>query len=115
MPESTPKLRLAGLEPFESGDDGSTFVNVGERTNVTGSAKLRKLITAADYRGSQSHFRRLVARERPSPNLRLKTLPGEQDQVDWAHFGTVGIGRAERRLMAFVMVLNYSQRLFLRF
>ena len=46
---SRPKLRLAGLEPFESGDDGSTFVNVGERTNVTGSARFRKLITAGDY------------------------------------------------------------------
>ena len=44
-----PRLRLAGLEPFESGDDGSTFVNVGERTNVTGSARFRKLITAGDY------------------------------------------------------------------
>ena len=43
------RLRLAGLEPFESGDDGSTFVNVGERTNVTGSARFRKLITAGDY------------------------------------------------------------------
>ena len=46
---SRPKLRLAGLEPFESGDDGSTFINVGERTNVTGSARFRKLITAGDY------------------------------------------------------------------
>ena len=46
---SRPRLRLAGLEPFESGDDGSTFVNVGERTNVTGSARFRKLITAGDY------------------------------------------------------------------
>ena len=27
----------------------STFVNIGERTNVTGSAKFRKLITAGDY------------------------------------------------------------------
>ena len=49
MSASRPKLRLAGLEPFESGDDGSTFVNVGERTNVTGSARFRKLITAGDY------------------------------------------------------------------
>ena len=47
--------------------------------------------------------------------LRLKTLPGEQAQVDWAHFGTVTIGRAERRLMGFVMVLSYSRRIFLRF
>jgi len=71
------------------------------------------------YRGSQSHFRRIVARERPRPPaeayLRLKTLPGEQAQVDWAHFGKVTIGRAERRLMAFVMVLSYSRRIFLRF
>ena len=49
VPESTPKLRLAGLEPFESRDDGGTFINVGERTNVTGSARFRKLITAGDY------------------------------------------------------------------
>ena len=47
--------------------------------------------------------------------LRLKTLPGEQAQVDWAHFGAVRIGRAERRLMGFVMVLSYSRRVFLRF
>ncbi len=49
LTESAPRLRLAGLEPFESGDYGSTFVNVGERTNVTGSARFRKLITAGDY------------------------------------------------------------------
>ncbi|MBS0364972.1 MAG: methionine synthase [Proteobacteria bacterium] len=42
------KLRLAGLEPLDI-DDSSLFVNVGERTNVTGSAKFRKLIEANDY------------------------------------------------------------------
>ena len=47
--------------------------------------------------------------------LRLKTPPDEQAQVDWTHFGTMRIGRTERRLMAFVMVLSYSQGLFLRF
>ena len=47
--------------------------------------------------------------------LRLKTLPGEQAQVDWAHFGKVRIGRAERPLMGFVMVLGHSRRIFLRF
>ena len=40
--------RLAGLEPFNIGPD-SLFVNVGERTNVTGSARFRKLIEADDY------------------------------------------------------------------
>ena len=47
--------------------------------------------------------------------LRLKTLPGEQAQVDWADFGKVRIGRAQRRLMGFVMVLSYSRRTFPRF
>ncbi len=56
---------------------------------------------------------------RPKPAaeayLRLKTLPGEQAQVDWVHFGTVRISRAERPLMGFVMVLSYSHLIFLRF
>ena len=46
--EVEPALRLSGLEPFNVTAD-SLFVNVGERTNVTGSAKFRKLIEAGDY------------------------------------------------------------------
>jgi 5-methyltetrahydrofolate--homocysteine methyltransferase len=38
-------MKLSGLEPVEIGA-GSLFVNIGERTNVTGSAKFRKLIEA---------------------------------------------------------------------
>lgn len=41
-------LRLSGLEPFTLTPE-IKFVNVGERTNVTGSARFRKLITANDY------------------------------------------------------------------
>ncbi|MBR0778318.1 methionine synthase [Bradyrhizobium diazoefficiens] len=48
VPEITPHLRLSGLEPFVL-TDAIPFVNVGERTNVTGSARFRKLITAGDY------------------------------------------------------------------
>ena len=48
VPEIERKLRLAGLEPFTLTKD-IPFVNIGERTNVTGSAKFRKLITAGDY------------------------------------------------------------------
>ncbi|CAM3246731.1 methionine synthase (B12-dependent) [Paracoccus aminovorans] len=48
IPETPPRLRLSGLEPFVKTDD-IPFVNVGERTNVTGSAKFRKLITNGDY------------------------------------------------------------------
>ncbi|MCK1757793.1 methionine synthase [Bradyrhizobium sp. 137] len=48
VPEIAPRLRLSGLEPFVL-TDAIPFVNVGERTNVTGSARFRKLITAGDY------------------------------------------------------------------
>ncbi|WP_273502817.1 methionine synthase [Paracoccus sphaerophysae] len=48
VPEIAPLLRLSGLEPFVKTAD-IPFVNVGERTNVTGSARFRKLITAGDF------------------------------------------------------------------
>jgi 5-methyltetrahydrofolate--homocysteine methyltransferase len=48
VPTIEPRLRLSGLEPFVL-TNAIPFVNVGERTNVTGSARFRKLITAGDY------------------------------------------------------------------
>ena len=48
VPVIEPRLRLSGLEPFVL-TDAIPFVNVGERTNVTGSARFRKLVTAGDY------------------------------------------------------------------
>ncbi|MFF0924815.1 methionine synthase [Rhizobium leguminosarum] len=48
IPEHRPFMSLSGLEPFELTKD-IPFVNVGERTNVTGSARFRKLITNADF------------------------------------------------------------------
>ena len=48
LPTVEAKCRLSGLEAFNIAAD-SLFVNVGERTNVTGSAKFRKLIEADNY------------------------------------------------------------------
>lgn len=48
IPEVPQRLRLSGLEAFELTPE-IPFVNVGERTNVTGSARFRKLIKAGDY------------------------------------------------------------------
>src|SRR5215467_7250497 len=48
IPEKPKLMRLSGLEPFTLTPD-LNFVNVGERTNITGSAKFRKLIAANDY------------------------------------------------------------------
>jgi len=55
-----PRCRLSGLEPLNIGPE-SLFVNVGERTNVTGSAKFRKLIEANDYNGALDVARSQVA------------------------------------------------------
>jgi transposase len=70
------------------------------------------------YTGSVVQLRRAVSRLRPhirEPFLRLETLPGEQAQVDWAHFGHVMVGRARRALSCFVMTLSYSRALYLEF
>jgi 5-methyltetrahydrofolate--homocysteine methyltransferase len=48
IPAVPPRLRLSGLEAFTL-TPAIPFVNIGERTNVTGSARFRKLITAGDY------------------------------------------------------------------
>ena len=48
LPQIEPKCRLSGLEPFNIGDS-DLFVNVGERTNVTGSKAFAKLILNGDY------------------------------------------------------------------
>ena len=60
VPTLKPLMRLSGLEPFTLTED-IPFVNVGERTNVTGSAKFRKLITAGDYAAALDVARDQVA------------------------------------------------------
>ena len=84
------------------------------------AARLLEMVRERGYPGSsEGHFRRIVARYRPRPKaeayLRLRTLPAEQAQIDWGHFGYMTIGRARRALMAFVMVLSFSRAVFLRF
>jgi len=48
IPTKQPVMRLSGLEPFIA-DDTTGFVNVGERTNVTGSAMFKRLILNGDF------------------------------------------------------------------
>jgi len=83
------------------------------------ASRLYQMVKERGYPGAPDHFRAIVAQMRPrraaEVYLRLRTLPGQQSQADWAHFGTVTIGRAVRPLMAFVMVLSYSRQIFLRF
>ena len=83
------------------------------------AARLYEMVRERGYPGKPSQFRHHIAQLRPKPApeayLRLKTLPAEQAQVDWGHFGTIEVGNAKRPLMAFVMVLSFSRQIFLRF
>lgn len=83
------------------------------------AARLYGMVKQRGYPGQPSLFRQRIAELRPRPQpeayLRLQTLPGEQAQVDWGHFGYITIGKARRPLMAFVMVLSWSRQIFLQF
>jgi transposase len=82
------------------------------------ATRIYQMLRDRGYAGSVVQLRRAVARLRPSirePFLRLQAFPGEQGQVDWAHFGHVMVGRARRALSCFVMTLSYSRALYLEF
>src|SRR5215813_3721013 len=51
IPERVPRARFSGLEPFEIGPD-TGFIMIGERTNVTGSARFRRLIESGDHQAA---------------------------------------------------------------
>lgn len=113
VPSGTP-LRQSLVDPYRN------FIRQTlEKYPTLAASRLHDMVCERGYAGQASHFRYLVSTMRPRPPaeayLRLRTLPGEQMQVDWAHFGHLAVGRARRPLMGFVMVLSYSRRVFLRF
>ncbi len=59
IPDIKPYMRLSGLEPFTLTPE-TNFVNIGERTNVTGSAKFRKLVKDGDYEAALDVARQQV-------------------------------------------------------
>ena len=95
------------------------IVGTLEQYPTLSARRLYDMVCERGYRGGPDHFRHRMVRYRPRKTpeayLRLRTLLGEQGQVDWGHFGTIRIGQAERALMAFVMVLSYSRQIFLQF
>lgn len=107
-------VRPSKVDPFVP-----FIVETLEKWPTLQASRLYVMVKERGYTGRPDHFRSVVARFRPrrpaEAYLRLRTLPGEQAQVDWGHFGKVRIGQAERPLMGFVMVLSYSRMIFLRF
>ena len=83
------------------------------------ATRLFDMIRARGYTGSVYAVRRYVRKVRPVSRheafFRLSVLPGEQAQVDWGSFGRLRVGRGERELSCFVMVLAWSRATFARF
>jgi 5-methyltetrahydrofolate--homocysteine methyltransferase len=79
IPEIAPMLRLSGLEPFTLTPE-VLFVNVGERTNVTGSAKFRKLITNGDYAAGLA-----IAREQVESGAQIIDVNMDEGLLDSQH------------------------------
>ena len=83
------------------------------------ATRLHQMIKERGFAGSVSIVRRYVATVRPGPVreafLRRSTLPGEEAQVDWAHFGKMRVGHADRALVCFVLVLGYSRGIYAHF
>ena len=76
MPVVEPRLRLSGLEPVTIGPD-SNFVNIGERTNVTGSAKFSKLVLAGDYEAAL-----VVAKQQVEAGAQLLDVNMDEGMLD---------------------------------
>lgn len=79
---------------------------------------LHRMLRERGFAGGVVQLRREVRPLRPSRRqvfVRMTYLPGEAAQVDWADFGCVKIGRAKRRLSAFLMTLCYSRALYVEF
>lgn len=108
-----PVLRRCRTDPYVE------FIrDVLEKHPRLRATRIYQMVLGRGYVGSVVQLRRLIARLRPPQReafLKLRTFPGEQGQVDWAHFGKVTVGRALRRLSCFLIVLAYSRWMYLEF
>lgn len=92
-----------------------------ERYPQLPASTLYEMARRRGYPGQADHFRHCIAKLGLRPRrsaeafLDLRTLPGEQAQVDWAYFGKRKVEGGERKLWAFVMVLSYSRWLYFHF
>ncbi|WP_456599311.1 methionine synthase [Blastococcus sp. SYSU DS0616] len=74
--QTSPALRLSGLEPLTVTEE-SLFVNVGERTNITGSARFRNLIKAGDYPAALA-----VARQQVEAGAQVIDVNMDEGMID---------------------------------
>jgi transposase len=106
-------VRPSRLDPYK--DFIEQTLKAHPRLRAT---RLHEMIKARGYPGGMAVLRRYGRKVRPAKAvayLKLKTLPGEQGQVDWGSFGKITVGHARRSLSCFVMVLSHCRAMAARF
>lgn len=114
IPMSNALSRPTMIDPFLP-----FILSTLEQYPTLNSKRLFEMVRERGYAGHPDHFRHMIARHRPRRSaeafMRVRTLPGEQCQMDWGSFGHIEFDGATRPLMAFVAVLSWSRQIFLRF
>jgi transposase len=112
-PPQKRKARARKIDPF---------IPYLEKRMAEGVYNCRKLLDEMQrqgYGGSWSLLKNFVQpyrqARRQEATVRFETEPGEQAQVDWAHFGFIEHHGRRRRLYAFLMTLGWSRSLYLEF
>lgn len=111
QPLESPRPRL--IDPFLP-----LVREILERYPRLRATRIHAMLRERGFSGSARQVRRAVRKLRPTRKeayLLLRALPGEEGQADWADFGEMAIGKARRRLSAFVMTLSYSRALYVEF
>ena len=108
------RAKKSALDPFA----GFIQQKLEEYPTVKAST-IWRMLKDRGYVGSQQTVRERVAHIRGSrpkkAYLPITVFPGDEAQVDWAHFGTMQVGKAQRKLSCFIMVLSHSRALYAQF
>lgn len=86
-----------------------------EKHPAVRATRLHSMLKQRGYKGSIYPIRRFCRKNRSQKQkafLDLHFMPGEMAQVDWAEFGKISVGKHQRKLNLFLMVLAYSRRIY---
>lgn len=107
------QIRPSALDPYKA------FLRATlEQYPRLRATRLWAMVRDRGYPGSVIQVQRYIRTVRPARTeafLRLDTMPGEQAQVDWGHFGPIRVGSTVRSLSGFVLVLSWSRACYARF
>lgn len=104
-------VRSRGIDPYLP-----IVKDVFEQIPTIRATRLVQILKDRGFNGGVGQVRLALRDFRQTKSrrahLRTTVFPGEQGQCDWAHFGTIVVGKAKRKLSCFVMVLSYSRHLY---